>query len=80
MTADQRLIAEYRSDTNPLMMAAAKNHAFVADLHGQGKADEGFAIERRAELQEAEAVRMRERAAELEASLQVRLAIAGVPA
>lgn len=75
MTSDQRLIAEYRSDANLLMMAAAKNHAFVADLHGQGKHDWASAMERRAMFQEDQAVILRLRAAEIEARIETATAL-----
>lgn len=61
-------------------VATVKNRAFAADLYGMDRRQEAQEVERRCEAQEARACALREEAAQIEASADVRASIRGVAA
>jgi hypothetical protein len=76
ITEQRRRITALRTGAATEDHRAAARHRLAAELHGQARHDAAFALERRAERQERAAGRLRERAAELQAGLDLRLGIA----
>lgn len=75
MTSHPSELAEarrLRADADLEDARAELNRVWATELHGKGRHDFGFAIERRAERQELSASRMREDAREIEDNLKAR--------